>query len=246
MSVEIGQLVYGIELNNYDACSPGGDTVTVFEVHCGKVERIPLDGSKVKLNDGSVHLMCDVCESEQQFRDWLSENVGDCSDVWYTRPLWVGTAMRVVASTEFFIAADEWGDRFVEYGDNTGNKLTVFFQDEVIRKLNINQCINYIYSEWRKFYKDDNDIRFDFPHAYRMNYEPQDDRAYACPNCGEQHNDWNDSEYIPDGSSWENIECRACGCNRTIEWNPSTIRKVEINGNDQFKLEQPEDSEDNQ
>lgn len=245
MSVEIGQLVYGIELNNYDACSPGGDTVTVFEVHCGKVKRISLDGSKVMLDDGSVHLMCDVCENEQQFRDWLSQNVGDCSDVWYTIPEWKNAALHVVASTDSFIAADEWGDRFVEYEDNNGEKITVFFQDEDARKLNINQCINAVYRAWRLNYAEEG-IHFEFPHAYRMNYEPQDDRAYACPNCGEQHNDWNDSEYIPDGSSWEDVECCACGCKRIIEWNPSTIRKVEINGGDQFKPEQPEDSKDNQ
>jgi hypothetical protein len=151
----------------------------------------------------------------------------------------------VTAATESFIAADEWGDRFVEYEDNNGKKITVTFRNEEINKRNINQVINDIYCEWEQDYDEDG-TKFKFPHAYRMNYEPQDDRAYTCPNCGEQLNDWNDSEYVPDGYSWENVECRFCGCNRTIEWNPSTIRKVEINGDDQFKLEQPEESEDNQ
>lgn len=244
---EVGQFVYGVEIVNYDVVSEQGDTLTEVTVHFGKIVRITTAGDKVRLEDGSVHGIEDVCTNEQQFRDMLIFRVGDGSDVWYKVVDHCSDnhfIYKFVASTCCNIAEDEWGDRYIDYIPES-ETIRIVFDDGNCRKRNMNQIINDVYHTFRERYKFvnsgaestpfDDPKEFPFKHAYRINYNFKGTQSYACPNCGECHNDWDDSEYYMDSRSWENTRCCECGCDINRYWHPTTIAEIVIRNSDKYE-----------
>lgn len=256
----IGQFVYGVEVVNYDVVSEHGDTLTEVTVHFGKIDRISTAGDKVKLEDGSVYRVEDVCSDEQQFRDMLTYRVGDGSDVWYktvdhcTENHFV---YRFVASTCCNIAEDEWGDRYIDYIPES-DTIRIVFDSPTAAKRNMNQIINDVYHTFKERYKFVNSCgsgeetpfdppkEFPFKHAYRVNYNFVGTQDYACPNCGLRGSDWDDSEYYMDAVSWENTRCLQCGCDINRYWHPTTIKEIVIRGDDVYKDPAEEGQEEDQ
>ena len=254
----IGQFVYGVEIVNYDVVSEHGDTLTAVTVHFGKIVRITTAGDKVKLEDGSVYGIEDVCANEQQFRDMLTFRVGDGSDVWYkvidhcTENPFI---YRFVASTCCNIAEDEWGDRYIDYIPES-ETIRIMFEDGNCRKRNMNQIINDVYCFFKLSYElidsgkektpFDGPQEFPFKHAYRINYNFEGTQSYACPNCGECNNDWDDSEYYMDSRSWENTRCCCCGCDINRYWHPTTIAEIVIRNSDKYEDPTEDIQKDNQ
>ena len=244
---EVGQFVYGVEIVNHDVVSEHGDTLTEVTVHFGKIVKITTAGDKVKLENGSVHEIKDVCANEQQFRDMLTFRVGDGPDVWYKtvdRATNNHYVYKFVASTCCNIAEDEWGDRYIDYipDDDT---VRIMFDDGISRKRNMNQIINDVYDVFKDRYKFvnsgkeqtpfDDPKEFPFKHAYRINYNFVGTQSYACPNCGERDNDWDDSEYYMDARSWENTRCCGCGCDINRYWRPTVIDEIIIRSSDKYE-----------
>lgn len=244
---EIGQFVYGVEIVNHDVVSKYGDTLTEVTVHFGKIVRITTAGDKVRLEDGSVHGIEDVCANEQQFRDMLTFRVGYGPDVWYKvvdHCIKNHFIYRFVASICGNIAEDEWGDRYIDYIPES-DTIRILFDDGNCRKRNMNQIINDVYHTFRERYKfvnsgaestqSDAPKEFPFKHAYRINYNFEGTQSYACPNCGECNNDWNDNEYYMDSRSWENTRCCECGCDINRYWHPTTIAEIVIRSSDKYE-----------
>jgi hypothetical protein len=257
---EVGQFVYGVEIVNYDVVSEHGDTLTEVTVHFGKIVRITTAGDKVRLEDGSVHGIEDVCANEQQFRDMLTFRVGDGPDVWYKVVDHCSDnhfIYRFVASTCCNIAEDEWGDRYIDYIPES-ETIRIMFDDGNCCKKNMNQIINDVYDTFSERYKFvhncesgertpfDDPKEFPFKHAYRINYNFEGTRSYACPNCGECNNDWDDSEYCMDSRSWENTRCCECGCDIDRYWHPTTIAEIVIRSSDKYEDPAEDAQNDNQ
>ena len=190
----------------------------------------------------------------------LTFRMGDGSDVWYkvvdhcTENHFI---YKFVASTCCNIAEDEWGDRYIDYIPES-ETIRIVFDNGISCKRNINQIINDVYRTFNERYKFvnsgksgeenpfDSPTEFPFKHAYRINYNFKDTQSYACPNCGECHNVWEDSVYYMDSRSWENTRCCCCGCDINRYWHPTTIAEIVIRNSDKYEDPAKDAQNDNQ